>query len=347
MMQPNPYKQAGPIIEDIASTVSSPSTDSNPLYQFRQDQLFTLPAEHEEQFVMFDGYKVFLSAVWPFSSPAAPLDDLDWLLDMWDATQAPGVGVSLFVFHKQHKMMDSVPLYLSNPAFMNPHGDALKQVLKSTINGQGRNDIAYRYHRLLQTYPIMFETLHWVSSHQQNTIGAKLYRYGIPNAAAFIKSEDLTAELVHEAVKNARQHAAKRMVPPSSAQFVEMYRQLLELDGSDLVDLNELVDICLMNWSLGFKYIKAKSLPFNDALSVVMTFIYKRESDVSAYDNLEMISKLYDSYGPSDQWPTLDHVVKYVNAATNGRAQTKKVALEPSGSTLSGHGNATKTHVYE
>lgn len=314
------YHTAGPIIEDIATVQTNPLSDFNPLYQFRQDQLYTPPALHD-RFETFDGFKIYVDHVWPFSSATIPLDDEDWLLDMWDATKAPGVGVVLFLRFKHHAMMDCIPGYLSNPAFMLAMGDELKKVMKSHLSGKIRNDTLYRYQRLLQTNPIMFETLDWLDDYWKDFFGTKLFKFGISNAFAFINPENITAEMIHEAVTSARANAAKRLVPPSDYQYIQMYEALLEYNGQDLVQLPELVTICLLSWVLGRRYIKAKNLSFNDALSVAMTFIYKRGITVSPYENHSLIEKLYEEYGPSDQWPSIQHVVQYVNASTSGRVQ--------------------------
>lgn len=314
------YRNAGPIIEDIATIQSNPKSDFNPLYQFRQDQLYTPPVA-DDSFVMFDGYKIYTAAIWPICKQSIPMDDKDWLLDMWDATQSPGLAVLLFIKFKEHALMDHVAAYLSNPGFMLELGDELRSRMKQLLSGKIRNDVLYRYQRLLQTHPIMFETLDWLDDYWKDFFGSKLFRFGVSNAFAFINPDNITAEMIHEAITNARANAEKRLVPPSDYQYIQMYEALLATPGgADLVDPAELVKIGLLRWSLTLQYIKMKELDFNTALSVAMTFVYKRGNGVSPYENHSIIEHLYNEFGPSDQWPSFQHVIQYVNATTSGRA---------------------------
>lgn len=320
----NSYQQASQIIPDIAPSYNSINRDMNPLYQFVEDMTVPIQPKDDDAHLFFDGYKIYTTARWPFCATQIPDDclaDVDWLLDMYDATQSPGVGAYLFVVFKQHKLMDCVPHFLANPAFMSELGEKLKTVLVNMICGKARNDVMFRYQRLLQLHPIMLETMHWLDEFRQDQIGSKLFRFGIPNALGFVKPENVTAEMVHESITNAITNADKRIAKPTNNHFTQMYDVLLKLEGHDLVEQSELVRICLLNWTLGFAYIKAKKLSFNEALSVVMTFIYKRESSVSPYDNYNIVEILYNTYGPSDQWPTLEHVVQYVNGVTSNRAK--------------------------
>lgn len=321
------YRQAGPIIEDIASLQDNPSSDFNPLYQFRQDQLYTPPVL-DDKFVMFDGYKIYTGYLWPFCKEPIDLADKDWLLDMWDETQAPGVGALLFVKFKQHKLMDCIPQYLSNPAFMADLGAELRSVMRSTISGKVRNDILFRYQRLLQLFPIMFETLDWLDDYWKDYFGTKLFRFGIANAFGFIKPENVTAEMIHEAIGAAQANADKRLVPPTDHQYIQMYEELLKHDGAHLVNAAEIVRVGMMSWKLARRFIKSNELDFNAALSIAMTFIYRKGNALSPYESHDLIETLYNEYGPSDQWPTFHNVVQYVNAVTSGRVQ-KSVAPSP------------------
>lgn len=341
----NSYQQASQIIPDIAPSYGAMNRDFNPLYQFVDDLTVPIQPKDDDAHLFFDGFNIYTTSRWPFCAtkiPADYLEDLDWLLDMYDATQSPGVGAYLHVKFKQHKLMDCVPQFIANPAFMSELGDQLRTVLVNMICGKARNDVIYRYQRLIQLYPIMMETMCWLDEFRQDQIGSKLFRFGIPNALGFIKPENVTIEMVHESITNAIANADKRIVKPTAAHYVQMYDKLLQMGGQDLVKNSELVNICLMNWQLGFSYIKAKALSFNDALSVVMTFIYKRESSTSAYDNYNVIEILYNSYGPSDQWPTLNHVIQYVNGVTSNRA--KRTPAKPA-STLAS--TSTRNSAYD
>lgn len=325
------YKPAGPAIEDIATFQPSAAplnSPSNLLNQFRQDQLYSIP-EQDESFIMFDGYKIYTSTVWPFSDRPVPMDNKDWLLDMFDATQAPGVGAALFVLHKEHKMMDYIAQYLANPAFKRELGEQLKSTIKGFIVGKARNDIIYRYQRLLQTYPIMFETMHWLDEFRKDQIGIKLFRFGIPNAFNFIKPENITAEMIHEAITNAKATESKRISPPSDHQYILMYQTLLAYNGASLVETAELVRIMMLDWKLGYQFIRAKSLDFNTALSVVMTVIYRRGIAFPTTENYALVEFIYNEYGPSDQWPQLHNVIAYVNATTSNRAVLPKAPAAP------------------
>lgn len=290
----------------------------NPKDMFRADQQFT-PIAQDNPYVLYQEKKIYTSYVWPIGEI---VNEQEWLEQALEATNAVGVAVLLFIYHKQHKYMDYVPLYLSNPAFMTEHGDQLKATLSKFMSGNVRNDVLYRYQRLLQVHPIMFDTMNWLDEFHQDQIGSKLYRFGIPDAFPFIKPENVTVEMIHEAILNAKVNAAKRLVPPATPQFIEMYVQLLQHGGSDQVDVTELVNIALMDWKLAYSYIKAKELDFNTALSILMTFVYKRGTDVAPYDNFVIIEKLFKDHGPSNQWPTLDNVVRHVNVVTGGRVGT-------------------------
>lgn len=316
------YKAAGPIVEDIAvfqPSSAGANSATNPLNQFRQDQIYSIP-QQDETYVMFDGYKIYTGAVWPFCDRTVPLDNKDWLLDMFDATEAPGVGAALFVLHKEHKMMDYIAHYLANPAFKKELGEQLKTTLKGFIVGKARNDIIYRYQRLLQTYPIMFETMEWLDEFRKDQIGIKLFRFGIPNAFNFIKPENVTAEMIHEAITNSKATESKRLVPPSDHQYVLMYQTLLAYNGAALVEPAELVRIMMLDWKLGYQFIRAKELDFNTALSIVMTVIYKRGIAFPTFENYSLVDFIYTEYGPSDQWPRIENVIAYVNATTSNRA---------------------------
>lgn len=315
-------KIAGTENYEIASFAGGTSgPDFNPRDMFRADQQFN-PITQDNPFVMYLGKKLYTSYVWPIGEV---VNEKEWLEEAFDATGAVGLAAMLFIYHKQHKSMDYIPLYLANPAFMSANGEALQATLTKFMSGNVRNDVLYRYQRLLQVHPIMFDTMNWIDAFHQDQIGSKLYRFGIPDAFPFIKPENVTAEMIHEAIANAKINAAKRLVPPSTPQFIEMYVQLLNHNGQDLVEGIELVNIALMDWKLAYSYIKAKELDFNTALSIIMTFVYKRGTGVAHADNYVIIEKLFDDYGPSDQWPTLLNVVAHVNAVTNGMAQPTKV----------------------
>lgn len=293
----------------------SSAQDFNPKDMFKADQQFN-PITQDNPYVLYQGKKIYTSYVWPIGEI---VNEQEWLEQALDATGAVGIAALLFIHHKQHKYMDYIPLYLANPAFMTEQGEQLKATLSKFMSGNVRNDVLYRYQRLLQVHPIMFDTMNWLDEFHQDQIGSKMYRFGIPDAFPFIKPENVTVEMIHEAITNAKVNAAKRLVPPATPQFIEMYVQLLQHGGSDQVDVSELVNIALMDWKLAYSYIKDKELDFNTALSILMTFVYKRGTDVSTYDNFVIIEKLFNDHGPSDQWPTLDNVVRHVNAVTNGR----------------------------
>ena len=311
------YKQAGTDNFELANFSSGGTLqDFNPRDMFTADQKFNTTSQ-ENPWVQYDGGRIFTGYVWPIGNVT---NEKEWLEDAFEATGAVGIAALLFIHHKDHQKMDYIPSYLSNPAFLNEHGEALKKTLSKFMSGNVRNDVLYRYQRLLQIHPIMFDTMNWLDAFHQDQIGAKLYRFGIPDAFPFIKPENVDVDMIHEAIQNAKVNAAKRLVPPSTPQFVEMYAQLLSHGGADLVHANELVSLALMDWRLAYSYIKAKELSFNDALSVIMTFVYKRGNDVSPYDNYVILEKLFEDYGPSDQWPALDNVVRHVNAVTGDKA---------------------------
>lgn len=329
-MQFSSQKVAGPLIEDLVTF--SPTGDGySLLHQFTQDQIFS-PPSNDDAFVVFDGFKIFTGAVWPFSPQPIPQDDKDWLLDMFDATQAPGVAVLLFVRFKEHKLMDYVPTYLANPAFMSELGDELKTILRSMIVGKARNDHLYRYQRLLQQYPIMFETMDWMDSFRQDQIGVKLFKYGIPRALSYINPLHVTSELIHESIQFAISDAHKRIAPPSNAQYAQLYGELLRLGGQHLVDIPELVRICSIQFTLGMQYIRAKSLDFNTVLSIIMTVLYNGGVSFTPNESYEVIRNVYDEHGPSNQWPTLANVIKYVVTVVPG----KVAAAQPKSPTIGG-----------
>lgn len=318
----NSYKIAGNTDEYLisASHASQFGTDFNPSTMFKSDQTYNA-STLDNPYVMYEGVKIFTSYVWPIGDIE---DNKEWLETAFEKTGAVGLAALLFIYHKEHKMMDYIPQYLSNPSFMSAHGEKLKEVLTKFMSGHVRNDIMFRYQRLLQTYPIMFDTMLWLDSYHQDTIGSKMYRFGIPNAFPFIKPENITAEMIHEAIVNAKTNAAKRLVPPGPPQFVEMYIQLLRHDGHDLVNAAEIVQIALWDWKLAYAFIKAKDLTFNEALSILMTFVHKRQTDVNG-DNYIVFEKLWQDYGPSDQWPDFLNVIAHVNAVTGGKATKVQV----------------------
>lgn len=311
------YKQAGSDNFELANfSNTSNLQDFNPRDMFKSDQQYNTTVQ-DNPWVTFDGKKIYTSYVWPIGDI---VNEKEWLEQAFEATNAVGLAALLFIHHKDHQKMDYIPSYLSNPSFLNEHGEALQKTLSKFMSGNVRNDVLYRYQRLLQVHPIMFDTMNWLDAFHQDQIGAKMYRFGIPDAFPFINPDNVDVEMIHEAISNARVNSAKRLVPPSAPQFIEMYSQLLSHGGADLADANELVNISLMDWKLGYSYIKAKELIFNDALSVIMTFVYRRGTDVSPYDNFVILEKLFEDYGPSDQWPTLDNVVRHVNAVTGDKA---------------------------
>lgn len=325
------HKQAGSDNFELANFGTNGTIqDFNPKDMFTADQKFNMTSQ-DNPWVAFEGEKIYTSYVWPIGKIT---NEKEWLEQAFTATGAVGAAALLFIYHKDHQKMDYIPSYLSNPAFLNEHGEALKKTLSKFMSGNVRNDVLYRYQRLLQIHPIMFDTMNWLDEFHQDQIGAKLYRFGIPDAFPFIKPENVDVDMIHEAIQNARVNAAKRLVPPSTPQFLEMYAQLLSHGGADLVNASELVNIALMDWKLAYSYIKAKELSFNDALSVIMTFVYKRGNDVTPYDNYVILEKLFEDYGPSDQWPILENVVRHVNAVTGNKAQQaqalKQSQLAPS-----------------
>lgn len=315
-----PYKAAGGENFEIANweqTSQFIHKAENPLHMFSHDQVSN-PTTQENHFVQWNGIRVTTDYVWPMGANVT--DSKEHLQSMLDETGAVGAGALLFIYHKVHQMMDFIPLYLANPGFMSVHGDALRATLTHFMSGHVRNDVMYRYQRLLQTSPIMFSTMDWLDEFHQDQIGTKMYRFGIPNAFGYIKPENVDAEMIYEAVTNARQNAAKRLVPPSDPQFIEMYSALLQHEGQDFVQLPEIVQIAMMDWRLAYAYIRAKELSFNDALSVFMTFVVQRGQSGTSNDNYAIIEKVYNDYGPSDQWPTLHNVIMHVNAVTGNKA---------------------------
>lgn len=311
------YKEAGSDNFELANFSSTGTIqDFNPRDMFTADQKFNLTSQ-DNPWVLCEGEKIYTSYVWPIGKIT---NEKEWLEQAFEVTSAVGIAALLFIYHKDHQKMDYIPSYLSNPAFLNEHGEALKKTLTKFLSGNVRNDVLYRYQRLLQLHPIMFDTMNWIDEFHQDQIGAKMYRFGIPDAFPFIKPENVTVDMIHEAIANAKTNAAKRLVPPSTPQFIEMYVQLLQHGGQELVQASELVNIALMDWKLAYSYIKAQELDFNNALSIIMTFVYKRGNDVSTYDNYVILEKLFEDYGPSDQWPTLENVIRHVNAVTGNKA---------------------------
>lgn len=314
------YKVAGTDNFEMASFQSGSRADFNPINMFKEDQTYNSSTQ-DMPYVIYDGIRLYTTSIWPIGDIVM---EKEWLQAAFDETGAYGIGALLFAYHKDHKLMDYIPQYLSNPGFMSVHGEKVKATLTSFMSGHVRNDVMFRYQRLLQLFPIMFETMSWIDEYHQDLIGSKMYRFGIPDAFPFIKPENVTAEMIHEAIKNAKSNAAKRLVPPATPQFIEMYVQLLNHDGEGLVEANELVQIAMMDWRLAYSYIRKKELDFNTALSIIMTFVYKRGNDINPADNYTIIEKLYNDYGPSDQWPTLDNVLQHVNAMTGGKASLAK-----------------------
>lgn len=314
------YKYAKPIIEDVLSKPfdnpnSGPKTDM--LNMLRHDQVVN-PTIEENTYVVHEGVKVFTGAVWPFYDGELDLKDKKLLETLFNATNAVGFGALLFIYHKQHKLMDYIPAYLSNPSFMSAHGEEMKITLRGMVY-KSKRDIYYRYLRLVQQHPIMFETIPWLSDKVVDSIGLQLFKYGYPNAIAYIDKELLTVDVIYESITTARTQSHKRIAPPSDAQYTMMYQMLLSAGGHDKVELAELVEIAIINWRLARQFIKAKELAFNDALSVAMTMFFRTADSTQPSENYLIVSSLYDEYDPKDQWPTLEHVIKMVSGRVPGR----------------------------
>lgn len=213
--------------------------------------------------------------------------------------------------------MEHVFQYLSNPGFtMSEHGEAARKVTRQLLSAL-RRDALFRYQALIQSYPIAIDTLGWLTERNASELAQMLYVRGVPAAAAYIPTESLTAELIRTALDNAI--SGRRHVSPSN--LLMLYAQLLSLGGADLVSLMELVDVMAMDPKLGFSYLTAREASFNESLSVVMTVIKRQSAVAQSHEHLDLVSTLYDIHGPSDQWPTLDNVIRYVSAVANVQIQ--------------------------
>ena len=307
------YKTAGQESFEMMNSPHHPNGGSDPSQMFKED---TAVVQLDNPFTTYDGQKLYTSYVWPMG--AEKEDSKEWLTAAFEATGAVGCAALLFTYHKVHQLMDYIPQFLSNPGFLKAHGDQLKKTLVGFMSGKIRNDVLYRYQRLLQTHPVMFNTMHWLNVDVQNEIGSKMYRFGFANALGFVKPETVDIDMVYEAVTNARVNASKRLVKPTDRQYIDMYLHLLELGGHDKVSVAELVDIAMMDWKLAFSFIKARGMNFNDALSVFMTFVYRRGGAAKSTDNYAIVEAVYNHYGPSEQWPGFQNVVAHVNAVTRG-----------------------------
>lgn len=306
------YPSAGPIVEDVLRcghhSPTSPGADLTKM--FTHDQITSPVNDTPPQFLMFRGCQIFTSLVWPCFNGEVPVKDVEWLEAAYQYTQSPGIGVLLYSETAKAKYMESVFQYLSNPSFtMSECAAVVRKVMRGAV---GRRDSIFKYQSLLQKYPIAVDTLGWLTPLVASEAAQTLYVRGVPAAAAYIPPANMTVELTRTAIDNA----LSGRWPTSKSDLHLLYIRLLSLGGAATVKPSEVVGVMMLDPKLGFGYLKAQELPFNESLSVVMTTIHRRGPTVPSHEHLDLVSTLYDIHGPSDQWPTLDNVIKHVSIVT-------------------------------